>query len=164
MTEIDHNAVKQQIVDILQANTSLFNINDETKITYLAVGEPPGNPTPTPPTYPALWITNSRTLETVIRKGINDSNNHAYLTHQVSYLFKLMVVEADSIIAEQQLDNFQKTIMETLEADILLLGTSALSLGPDDTWPERVETFRAELDGQGIRGKTITWNLLFSTN
>ena len=65
MAEIDHNATKQQIVNILQANTDLFDINDETKITYLEVGEPQGNPLPTPPTYPALWVTNSRTVETV---------------------------------------------------------------------------------------------------
>ena len=67
-------------------------------------------------------------------------------------------------MAEKQLDDLQKLIIETLKADILLLSTGALTLGPDDTWPARVETFRQELDGQGIRGKTITWTLLFSTN
>ena len=164
MAEIDHNATKQQIVNILQANTSLYDEDDESKITYLEVGEPQGNPLPTPPTYPALWVTNSRTVETILRKGINDANNHAYLTHEVNYLLKLMVVEEDSIVAEQKLDAFQKLIMETLEADILLLSTAALTLGPDDSYPSRVETFRQELDGQGIRGKTITWTLLFSTN
>lgn len=165
MTEIDHNATKQQIVDILQNNTNLFDVNDETKITYLEVGEPPGNPQPTPPTYPALWVTNARTLETIQRKGINTSNRHAYLTHTVNYLLKLMVVEQDSIVAEQQLDNFQKLIMETLEDDVALSsGSQTLTIAPDDTWPERIETFRQELDGQGIRGKTITWNLLFTSN
>jgi len=162
-TEIDHNATKQQIVDILQANTDLYDEDDEDKITYLEVGEPEGTPLPTPPTYPALWVTNSRTLETIIRKGINDSNNHAYLTHDVNYLLKLMVTEQDSIVAEKQLDDFQKEIMETLEADILLTGVTPLTLGPDDSWPSRVETFRQELDGQGNRGKTITWTLLFTT-
>lgn len=76
-----------------------------------------------------------------------------------------MVVEQDSIISEQRLDKFQKLIMETLEADITLsTGNQTLIISPDDTYPERVETFRLELDGQGIRGKTITWGLIFTSN
>lgn len=205
MTEINHNAIKQQMVNILQANTNLFDIDDENKFTYIEVGEPEGNPFPTPPTYPALWVTSSRTLETINRKGINVSNRHSFLTHDVSYLLKFMVVEQDSIVAEKQLDEFQKTIMETLENDIELLGTiwstgvnfvvddvvsfegslyiciqdnlsangnnptfpafwTFQSTLPGDTWPERVETFRQELDGQGIRGKTITWKFIFTTD
>lgn len=166
MTEIDHNLTKQQMVDILQNNTDLFDDDDKSKIRYLEVGEPEGKPLPTPPMYPALWITNSRTLETITRKGINDSNNrHSYLLHEVSYLLKLMVVEKDSIVAEKQLDAFQKLIMETLEDDITLsTGSQTLVIKPDDTWPERVETFRQELDGQGIRGRTITWHLQFTSN
>jgi len=34
---------------------------------------------------------------------------------------------------------------------------------PDDSWPERVETLRMELDGMPIRGRMITWNYLFAT-
>jgi hypothetical protein len=165
MTEINHNLVKQQMVDILQNNTTLFDVDNEAKITYLEVGEPPGNPFPTPSTYPALWITNARTLETISRKGTNDSNRHSYLIHDVTYQLKLMVVEQDSIIAEKQLDNLQKLIMETLENDITLSsGSQTLTISPDDTWPERVETFRQELDGQAVRGKSITWHLQFATN
>lgn len=165
MTEIEHDLVKQQMVDILQNNTDLFDINDNTKITYLEVGEPPGNPLPIPPTYPALWITSSRTLETITRRGINDNNTHSYLLHDVNYLIKFMVNEQDSIVAEKTMDEFQKTILETLEADITLsTGSQTLAVKPDDTWPERVETFRQENDGTPVRGRTITWHLKFSTN
>ena len=90
--EINHNLVKQQIADILQANTTeVYNPNDETKITYLEVGEPNGTPLPIPPTYPALWVTNSRTLETILRKGLTDNNQHTFLTHEVRYMLKIMV-------------------------------------------------------------------------
>ena len=153
------------MVDIIQNNTNLYDVNDDTKLTYCEVGEPPANPLPTPPTYPAAWVTNSRTLETITRKGINDNNHHSYLLHDVSYLIKLMVVKQDSIVAEQQLDDLQKLLMETLEADIALsTGSQSLTIPPDDTWPDRVETFRQELDGQGIRGKTLTWHLQFTSN
>ncbi len=190
------------MVDILQNNTNLYDPNDKTKMRYIEVGEPEGNPLPTPPKYPAMWVTNSRTLETITRKGINDSNHHSYLLHDVNYLLKMMVVAKDSIVAEKNLDDFQKTVMETLEADIALLGTvwsgatayvvgnlvsndgklyqatadntnqeppnasfwTAGDILPDDTWPDRVETFRQELDGQGIRGKTLTWHLQFTSN
>ena len=90
MTEIDHNDTKQQIVDILQNNTSLYDVDDNTKMTYIEKGEPSGNPLPTPPTYPAAWVTSSRTLETITRKGINDNNHHSYLLHDVSYLIKII--------------------------------------------------------------------------
>lgn len=165
MTEINHNLVKQQIVDILQANTNLYDTTDETKMTYLEVGVPDGNPLPTPPTYPALWVTNSRTLEIINRKGIISSNQHAYLTHDVNYLITFMVNQQDSIEAEQILDDFQKLIMETLEADVpLSTGSQTLPVSPDDSYPDRVETFRQENDGQPIRGRTITFHLKFTTN
>jgi len=165
LTEINHTLVKQQMVDILRNNTALFDKDDESKITYLEVGEPPGNPLPTAPTYPAVWITNARALETITRKGINDNNRHSYLFHEVSYLIKIMVTEQDSIVAEQRLDAFQKLVMETLENDIALTtGSQTLPIKPDDTWPERVETFRVDLDGTGIRGKVITFHLLFTSN
>lgn len=165
MTEINHNLVKQQMIDIIQNNPTLYDINDETKLTYAEVGIPDGNPLPTPPTYPALLITNSRTLETINRKGIISSNQHTYLTHDVNYLITFIVNQRDSIEAERILDEFQKLIMETLEADILLdTGSQTLPISPDDSWPDRVETFRQENDGQPIRGKTITWHFKFVTN
>lgn len=165
MTEINHNLVKQQIVDILQANTNLYDISDETKITYLEVGVPDGNPLPIPPTYPALWVTNSRTLETINRKGIVPFNQRAFLTHDVNYLITFMVNQQDSIEAEKTLDEFQKIIMETLEGDTpLSTGDQDLLVFPDDTYPDRVETFRQENDGQPIRGRTITFHLKFTTN
>ena len=164
--EINHNLVKQQIADILQANTTeVYNPNDETKITYLEVGEPNGTPLPIPPTYPALWVTNSRTLETILRKGLTDNNQHTFLTHEVRYMLKIMVNEQDSIVAEKRLDELQKVIMETLEEDVALSGGSqTLPKSPDDGWPERVETFRMELDGTPVRGRMITWQYLFTTN
>lgn len=164
-TEINHNLVKQQIVDILQNNTTLYDVDVELKMTYIEVGVPQGTPLPTPPTYPALWVTNSRTLETINRKGIVSSNQHAYLTHDVNYLITFMVNQQDSIEAEQILDKFQKLIMETLEADVpLATGSQTLPVSPDDSYPERVETFRQENDGQPVRGRTITWHLKFTTN
>ncbi len=171
-SEINHNLVKQQIVDILQNNANLFDINviDGSRLTYLEVGEPNqvlevGGGKPIPPTFPALWVTNSRTLETIQRKGITTNNQHSFLTHNVSYALKLMVNEQDSIVSEKVLDDLQEVIMETLEADVALsTGSQTLPKSPDDGWPERVETFREENDGGPVRGKVITWHYLFTTN
>lgn len=210
--EINHNIVKQQIVDILQANTDLYDISDfENKITYLEVGEPNGvmdggNGFPTPPTFPALWVTNSRTLETILRKGITSDNQHTFLTHEVRYMLKMLVNEQDSIVAEKRLDDLQQIVMETLEEDVGLWGAAqwdpavsyvigdkvynnchlyeatapstneeppnasfwdditTMTVYPNDGWPERVETFRIELDGSPVRGRMITWQYLFTTN
>lgn len=157
--------MKQQIIDIIQNNATLYDVNDETKLVYAEVGVPPGNPLPTPPAYPGLWITNARQLETIIRKGVITSDQHSYLTHDVNYLITFMVNQQDSIEAEKVLDEFQKLVMETLEADVdLSSGSQTLPVSPDDTWPERVETFRQEQDGQPVRGKTMTFHLKFTTN
>ena len=68
-------------------------------------------------------------------------------------------------MAEKRLDELQKVIMETLEEDVALSGGSqTLPKSPDDGWPERVETFRMELDGTPVRGRMITWQYLFTTN
>lgn len=128
MTELNHNIIKQQMVNILQV-AALYNINDETKITYLEVGEPNGNPLPLPPTYPAIWVTNSRPLETIKPSGVITSDSHTILSHDVDYEIKLMVNEEDSIVAEKSLDDFQKILMETLEADVNFKGSNGWLVG-----------------------------------
>lgn len=124
-TEINHNSVKQQMVDILQNNTNLYDVNviDGSRITYIEVGEPSqvlksGSGLPIPPTYPGLWITNSRPLETIKPTGTITDTSHTALIHDVDYDIKFMVNEQDSIIAEKVLDNLQQVILETLEDDI----------------------------------------------
>ncbi len=211
MTEIDHDLTKHQIAQYLRLDTTLFDVNavNETKFSYLKVGEPNGTPLPIPSTYPALWITNSRSLETITRKGITDSNQHTFLTHEVRYMLKFMVNEQDSIAAEKRLDDLHKLTMERLKTNVGLTGilfdawvtatnydvgdlVSDASINyqcilnhvsaagnkppnatnwkvldvllPDDSWPERAETFRMELDGTPVKGQMITWHYLFTTS
>lgn len=114
--ELNHQEVKQQMIDIIQATSALYDINDETKLTYAEVGEPNGTP-PIPPVFPGLWITNNRPLETIIPKGSVAGDSHAFLAHDVDYAIKYLANESDSIKAEKILDEFQKLIMETFEAD-----------------------------------------------
>lgn len=121
MTEIDHQVVKQQMVNILQAKTTLYDkdaTDGTNKFTYLEVGEPNGTVLPVPDSYPGLWVTSSRPLETIKPSGTIPGSSHILLNHDVDYDIKYLINEADSIIGEQRLDIFQKAIMEALEADI----------------------------------------------
>ena len=146
------------MVDILQANANLYDVDDKTKINYLEVGEPPGNPLPTPPAFPGLWVTNSRPLETIKPEGTIVSDSYTYLSHDVEYDIKFLVVEQDSIVAEKQLDDLQKLILETLEANTSIGGKANTS------WPTRVDSFRQTQDGTGLRGRVITYKLKITTS
>ena len=113
MAELDHDAIKSQIVTLLQANASLYTTTAEE-------GE-------------------FRSIEV----GFPDTFN---------YDIVMVVNEKDSRTAEELLDDLQKILMETLEADYNLNSTV------DESYFIRVDELRTpggEL-GKGFKGRVIT--------
>ena len=153
-TELNHNTIKTKIATILRANASLYNVNDETKLLSIEVGRP--NPQNIPIQLPGAFITNAQNLES-IRAGDAQTNAFKVLHHTFRYLVVIGVDGTDSPNAETSLDSFQKTLLETLEADADLTGGTTAEV--DLIVPESVLASVAEREGSLIQLRQITLRL-----
>jgi hypothetical protein len=78
------------------------------------------------------------------------------LIHKIHYDIVVVVLEKDARTAEVLLDDLQKEILETLEADNNLTGAGTSDV--DDSAPLRVDALRVGTgdQGRGIKGRVIT--------
>jgi len=105
---------------------------------------------------PYAYVTNgSGPFETII-SGTVVSNVHQILRHTFNYDIVVVVMQKDAREAEILLDELQKLILETLEADHNLTGTGSASV--DDSAPSRIDMLRVGTadQGRGIKGRIIT--------
>lgn len=160
-TDIDHNNIKDQIVLILQANTtSLYDSTQvsSTKFHLISTGTPDGDQG-LDNVLPFIYVTNSNPLDRITGAGskTGSSENLGPLLHTFRYKIVFAVNADSSRDAELKLDDFQKIILETLEADHQLRNGGAAVV--DSSRPETVEIFRNELNGKPVQGRTITYLL-----
>jgi len=120
--EVDHDAIKTKIVAILKANTTLFTAATLTKIRSIEVGFPQGNPFQDQ-MFDYIFVTNSSPFETIAQDVTIISNAIESLVHTFNYDIVIIVNGTDSRDAEKKLDDFQKLVLQTLEADVILKGT-----------------------------------------
>ena len=157
MAEVDHDAIKEQMVAIIKGNATLFDASGGIdKIRVANVGIPDGE-SGFDNIFPQLYITNANPLERISLQGTmtGSSEGLGCLLHQIRYKIIFSVNTDNSRDAENELDDFQKTILETLEADSKLKnGGAALA---DFSRPELIEIFKLNLNGQPIQGRTITY-------
>lgn len=152
-SELNHDSIKNGIVTILQANTSLYTVSgDSGKLRSIMVGFPPGDGLQHD-TPPYAFITNSDSpFETASKIGSVSSNQIIALEHTFHYDITIVVNEKDSRKAEQQLDNLQELILETLEEDY------NLSDEVSESFPNRIAKLRTSpvSEGKGVRGRIVT--------
>ena len=155
-TEIDHNAVKTRIVDVLKSNTNLFATTptDKTKLRSIKVGKPLDHDT-----IPYAYV--SFLSERLIKKGSLRTDIITALEHDVRYQIWFYVDAKAGRNAEIKLDSFQKLILETLENDKQLKngGTKIV----DISFPEAVE-LDTESDAKSVQGRRITLRCTITTN
>jgi hypothetical protein len=155
-TELDHDAIKSKIVAILQANTSLYTTTGETgELRSIEVGFPQGDSLSDKMT-PYAFVTNSTGPFETIKTGTVISAAIKVLEHSFNYDITVVVLEKDSRTAETALDDFQKLILQTLEADHSLIGAGSASV--DDSAPLRIDFLRIPRGdrGKGLKGRIIT--------
>jgi len=118
--ELDHDAIKTRIVDILKANATLFDANDLTKIRFIEVGFPDGDPF-LDQMFDYIFITNSTPFETIRNQGATPTSASKSIVTNLEHTFHydiVTVVNAKSARdAELKLDDFQKLTLELLEAE-----------------------------------------------
>jgi hypothetical protein len=159
-TELDHDVIKTKIVAILKANTSLYTTTGEAgELRAIEVGYPQASFNAgqlADALLPYSYITNSTGPFETIKAGTVVSNAITILEHTFNYDIVVVVLEKDSRAAEVLLDELQKLILQTLEADHNLTGTGSASV--DDSQPLRIDHLRVGNDdqGRGIKGRVIT--------
>jgi len=159
-TELDHDVIKQKIVAILKANTSLYTTTaEEGELRAIEVGYPQAAFNAgqlSDAMLPYAYVTNSSGPFEMITTGDVVDNAHKILIHSFNYDIVVVVLEKDARAAEILLDELQKLTLQTLEADHNLTGTGSASV--DDSAPLRVDELRVGTSdqGRGIKGRVIT--------
>jgi len=158
VTEIDHNNIKDQIVLILQASGTLYDSGQTTanKLHLISTGTPDGE-SGLDNILPSCYITNANPLDRIRESGTMTSGSESLPPLQHNFRYKIVfAVNADSSRdAELKLDDFQKLILETLEADHQLKNGGAAVV--DGSRPEMVEVFKNTLNGKPVQGRIITY-------
>jgi len=165
-TEIDHDAIKTKIVDILKASATLFDKDVLTKIRFIEVGFPDGDPF-NDQMFDYIFVTDSSPFETVRNKGSTTTVAGKVIVKNLEHIFNydiVIIVNGKSARdAELKLDDFQKLTLELLEADASLVGTGSADV--DISFPVSVQHFRsANTEGKGVKGRIITLRCLKETN
>lgn len=160
-TELDHDAIKTRIVAILKTNATLFDANNIEKVRAIVVGFPEGDPFD-PENINHIFVTNSSPFESIRNDGTILSDAITDLEHTFNYDIVIIVNASEGRIAENQLDDFQKLVLETLEADTSLTGTGSRIV--DLALPSSVQIYRAGTSqGKPVQGRVITLRCVADT-
>jgi hypothetical protein len=160
MAELDHDVIKQKIVAILKANTDLYTTTGEAgELRAIEVGYPQASFNAgqlSDAMLPYAYVTNSTSPFEDISTGDVVGTAISILIHKIHYDIVVVVLEKDARTAEVLLDDLQKEILETLEADNNLTGAGTSDV--DDSAPLRVDALRVGTgdQGRGIKGRVIT--------
>jgi len=157
--ELDHDAIKTKIQAILKADATLFDANDLTKIRAIEVGFPEGDPFD-PEMQDQIFITNSIPFETIRNMGSVVSNAVKNLEHTFNYDIVTIVNSASARETELKLDDFQKLILELLEADVDLTGAGTSDV--DISFPVSSQIYKGR-QGEPVMGRVITLRCLKET-
>ena len=159
VTELDHDAIKEQMVTILKANATLYDATGaNSKIRQINVGHP-DHTDGLDDVFPNIYITNSNPLERITEAGSMTGSSESLPPLQHIFKYKI-IIQAQSKGArttENILDDWQKIVLETLEADHQLKNGGSAFV--DGSRPEMVETFRNDLNGKPVQGRIITYLL-----
>ena len=159
-TDLDHDAIKTQIVAILKANSTLYTTTAEAnKLRAIEVGFPQGSYQGTSLSdamLPYVYVTNSSAPFETIKTGDVVSNAIVVTKHTFNYDIVCVTLDMDSRVAETSLDDFQKLILQTFTADHSLTGATTAQV--DSSYVSRVDRLRVGTgdEGKGIKGRIIT--------
>jgi len=153
MAEVDHDAIKEAMVTILEADATLYDATGALdKVRQINAGHP-HHTNGLEDLYPSIYITNSNPLDRIRVKGTTVSSAAPCLEHTFRYKIVVLEQTKNSRDTEKSLDDRQKLVLEALEGDITLGGSV------DFSRPELVETFSVTLNGKTVQGRTITYLL-----
>jgi len=114
-TDVDLFAIKEQIVDILDSNTALFDATGASnKVRRIRAGAPRMAELRRETHIPAIWVTNDTLIEEVRQRNPTASNTP--ITQEHTYHLRIILIDdaADGPRAEEKLDDFVQLIQQTI--------------------------------------------------
>lgn len=162
MSEINHNLNKIRISDILKKNKGIFGKNGV--IDEILIGVPSGSDIEAG--YSSfIIITNAAPFESIRPQGIITGNSYHSLLHTVRYKIIFVLTASDSPAAEQELDELQKLILESLESNNQFKNTAGTDPICDKSYPERIDEYKPEVyGGTEKQGRSIIINCIITTD
>jgi len=160
MTELNHQEIKQRIVDILKADDNVYSQSEKGKVRSIGIGIPDQNEFKSIPT-PYIRITNATRFESDKPFGVIVDNAQTSSYHTIQYNIICVAQEKDAPTVESTLDNLHKSIKECLKANVQLTD-------PDDdsdpkckiSFPIRTEQLPAtSYKGKALDGFTIVFQV-----
>jgi len=114
-TDVDVFAIKEQIGDILDSDTDLFDATGASgKVRKITIGAPRMVRLVMETTLPQIWITNDSIIDTVRQRTAVQSNAPKTLEHTLRFKIILLEDAKDGPKAEEILDDFVKLINEDI--------------------------------------------------
>lgn len=167
VTELDHNAIKQRIIAILQTNSDIWtsSLDSAEKFRTMEVGAPDLDKI-AELAQPALFITNDSMIER--QKRIGEIASNASTITETEFEYRIIFTAQHgrgSVEVEELLDDFQKEILETLKANYDLRNPSG---GTDPkvarSWPVEIRMLNSNLLGRQLQGRTIRLRCIAHTS
>lgn len=159
MVEIDIWAIKQRIVEIIKADTTLnpAKITSKAALRTIETGAPYINELSEVSVTPAVFVTDHIRTDEIDQPVVSESNTPNTLNHKIRLMILVLADGKDGAESEQNVNGFVKRILEILEANQHLRqppsGTTNLV---HFSVPESVEIIDSSLVGTGKQGRAIT--------
>ena len=114
-TDVNVFAVKEQIVDILDSNSTLFDATGANdKVRKITVGAPRMSRLVRETTLPQIWVTNETVIDDLKQSTATQGNAPKTTTHTLHFKIILLADAKDGPKAEEILDDFVKLINEDI--------------------------------------------------
>lgn len=165
VTEVDHNAVKNRIKDILKADATLYDSTGrQGKLVDIFVGRPYNNSLTAHPN-PFCFIANDDNLEESEPSGQAVSNTIKATTHVCHYIIVIVDIAQDGREVEKKLDDLQKLLLQTLKAKFeLRKPTDSTDPMCNYSFPDRIRVFNSNDDGKPLQGRLIHFRVEITTS
>lgn len=166
-TELDHQSIKERIVEILKDNTNLYDPtnNPGNKVRSIDLGVPDQKEFTKIPT-PYIRVTNSTDLENDKPFGPVVSNTQSASYHVAKYLIICVSQAKDGKTVEGLLDDLHKLIKETMKANVDLRNPdTGVDAKCKVSFPIKTEQLGAgQYSGKSLDGFVITLQIEQVTN
>ena len=161
MTTVDIFAIKERIVTILKANSSLYTTrpSDKTKFRKIEAGSPSPKAIQEPP-LPRCWVTSDDTVAIVKPLGVIANN----ISQGEEYDLRIRIIFAteakDGSKTEENIDDFTKTIINTLETNYDLRDGAESTRVAESSEVVAIRELPSFLKGDRVKGRAIIFRVI----
>jgi len=165
-TLVDTWAIKQQIVDVLDSDSALYDSTGANeKVRKITVGAPRIPRLKQETTLPQIWVTNDSTIFTRKVRGKTESNVHLVNEYTYGFAVYLILAEGDGPRVEERLDDFVQLIDQTIteNSDLRDPGGAESTRVVDECWVSNVQELGPAFQGLAMSGRVIRIKAIVTT-